>query len=106
MGAAVSLNFAVRYPERVRASAIRSAWTDEPMAPGVVQAYADLGRCLRNGGLEAFKQTPGWEIVREPSAYTRGASTCLFDDPSAIRNWRKYLILPEQTPIDLSELSA
>ena len=108
MGAAVSLNFAVRYPERVRALLlIRSAWTDEPMAPGVVQAYADLGRCLRNGGLEAFKQTPGWEIVREPSAYTRGAFTGPFDDPSAIRNWRKYLILPEQTPIDsLSELSA
>ena len=48
MGAGTALNIAVRHPERVTSLLlIRNAWTDRPMEPDVIQAYEDLGRCLR-----------------------------------------------------------
>lgn len=100
MGAAVSLNTAIRYPGRVRALLlIRNAWTDKPMSEEVQTAYADLGRCLKEGGAEAFKQTEGWKIVDGPSDYTRNAFLQPFDDPASVRNWQKYLILPAMVPV-------
>ncbi len=100
MGAGAALNIAVRFPERVESLLlIRNAWTDRPMEPDVIRAYEDLGRCLKEGGIEAFRKTPGWEIVKEPSAYTRNAFISPFSDPSCQRNWQKYLILPGKTPI-------
>ena len=106
MGAGTALNIAIRHPERVTSLLlIRNAWTDRPMEPDVVQAYEDLGRCLREGGLKAFQKTPGWEIVKEPSAYTRSAFTRPFTDPTEQKNWQKYLILPRRIPIrDKAEL--
>ncbi len=110
MGAAVSLNLAVRYPNRVRKLLlIRNAWTEKPMSAAVQTAFHDLGTCLREGGLEAFYQTEAWSIVSEPSAYTRNAFVSMFEDESSRKNWQKFQILPGKTPIPslevLSELS-
>ena len=100
MGAAVSVNIAVRYPERVKALLlIRNAWTCVPMAPDRILAYADMGRCLQEGGEELFKTTGGWDIVREPSAYTRNAFLLPFGEEPNIRNWQKFCILPSMAPI-------
>lgn len=104
MGAAVCLNFVLRYPGRVKALLlIRNAWTDQPMSENVRRAYADMGNCLREGGLKAFQQTEGWKIVNRDSDYTRHAFTCTFADESCKKFWQKYLILPEKVPIPSAE---
>lgn len=100
MGAAVCLNVATRYQNRVeKLLLIRNAWTDLPMSGEVQRAFHDLGRTLKTGGIEAFYRTEGWKIVVESSEYTRNAFTCTFKDPSCLKNWQKYLILPQKTPI-------
>lgn len=106
MGAAVCLNGAVRYPRRVKSLLlIRNAWTDQPMSQKVQKAYGDLGKALRQGGVEAFQKMEGWQIVRESSDYTRSAFLGAFLDPSNQKNWQKYEILPACTPISsLDEL--
>ena len=55
MGAAVCLNFAVRFPDRVKQLLlVRNAWTDRPMSPEVQAAYRDLGLALKTGDIENF----------------------------------------------------
>lgn len=104
MGAAVCLNLAVRYPGRVRKLLlIRNAWMENPMPEGTRRAYADLGNCLREGGLEAFYQTEGWKLVSEASPYTRNAFTCTFEEESCRKYWQTYLILPGKTPVTSAE---
>lgn len=100
MGAAVCLNFAVRFPDRVkRLLLVRNAWTDRPMSPEVQTAYRDLGLALKTGDIENFYSSEGWNIVNGPSDYTRNAFTCTFQDPACLRFWQKYLILPPKVPI-------
>ena len=100
MGAAVCLNLAVRYPQKVeKFLLIRNAWTDHPMSDKVQKAYYDLGACLQEGGIERFYTTEGWQIVKEPSAYTCNAFTSPFEDKACVKYWQKYQILPEKTPI-------
>src|SRR5262249_11354645 len=51
MGAAVALNVAVRYPERVDGLVLsRPAWLDGPMPPENVARYAAIARLLRRVG--------------------------------------------------------
>lgn len=100
MGAAVSLNAAVRCPERVmQLLLIRNAWTDHPMPEAVCAAYRDLGNALKNRSPEEFYASEGWRTVKEPSAYTRNTFLSTFEDSSCVRFWQKYLILPGKTPI-------
>lgn len=101
MGAAVSLNLAIRCPERVtKLLLVRNAWTDQPMSEEVQEAYADLGRALHEGGPDAFRKTRGWKTVRDTSSsYTRNAFMSTFDDPACVRNWQKYFILPPRAPV-------
>ena len=100
MGAAVSLNAASRYPDRVRGLLlIRNAWTDKPMSEEVRTAYRDLGMSLKSGGPEAFYQTEGWNIVKECSSYTKQAFLSPFFEPASVKNWQKYVILPDKAPV-------
>lgn len=104
MGAAVCLNFAVRYPQRVKKLLlIRNAWMEEPMEKEKQIAYADMGNCLKTGGIEAFYRTEGWKIVQNTSPYTKNAFTCTFTDPACLKYWEKYLILPEKAPVTSAE---
>lgn len=104
MGAAVCLNIAVRYPRYVeQLFLIRNAWMEHPMEEDRRKAYADMGKCLQEGGIEAFYKTEGWEIVKEPSAYTRTAFTCTFEDPCCLKHWQKFLILPSKAPVKTVE---
>ena len=99
MGAGVCLNLALRYPHRVsRLLLIRNAWTEKPMAEKLIRAYADLGRCLENGGKEAFFESEGWQTVKEPSAYTRNAFLLPFSEEHNVNNPKKYLLLPPDAP--------
>ncbi len=64
MGAAVCLNIAVRYPQRVeKMLLIRNAWTDKPMAEEVCRAYWDMCHPFEYGELIA-QHIPG-AVFRE-----------------------------------------
>ena len=106
MGAAVSLNIAVRYPERIESLLlIRNAWTIEPMSEDVQKAYYDMGLALKENSIDAFYDTEGWNLVKEPSVYTRNAFVSPFADEACLKYWEKYLILPKKTPIhDVKQL--
>jgi pimeloyl-ACP methyl ester carboxylesterase len=61
MGAAVALNFALRYPQRVQALVlVRPAWLHEPL-PANLQVYPRIAALIRRTGAaqasEHFKQT-------------------------------------------------
>ncbi len=101
MGAAVSLNVAVRYPKRVeKLLLIRNAWTNQPMHENVQMAYEALGKCLNTGGISCFLKTKEWkEILEQETLYTRRAFTCNFEDESCLKFWKKYLLLPKLAPI-------
>lgn len=110
MGAAVCLNIAVRYADKVKGlMLIRNAWTNKPMSKKVQLAYKDMGKCLKKGGEEAFKKTEGFEIVNVESNYTKNAFSSPFTDPSCLKYWEKYLILPSKVPVqsedDLKKIS-
>ena len=100
MGAAVCLNLALRFPERVQSLLlIRNAWTDAPQAQPVRQAFRDLGYALQQGSQEAFLKSEGGKIVAETTPYTKNAFAIPFREAPNLKNWRKYLLLPEQAPI-------
>ena len=106
MGAAVSLNIAVRYPEKVEGLLlIRNAWTIEPMSKEVQKAYYDMGLALKEKSIDAFYETVGWNLIKEQSFYTRNAFVSPFRDEACLKYWEKYLILPGKTPVhDLGQL--
>ena len=100
MGAAVCLNLAVRFPERVeKLLLIRNAWLDGPMAEPVRRAYYDLGQSLHLGGMDAFRETLSYPVISETTPYTQNAFTIPFGEEFNRRNWQKYCILPGQAPV-------
>ena len=104
MGAAVCLNLAVRFPERVeKLLLIRNAWLDGPMPEPVRRAYYDLGQSLRLGGLDAFRETRSYPVIMETTPYTQNAFTIPFGEAFNRRNWQKYCILPGQAPVSSLE---
>ena len=42
--------------------------------------------------------------MAEPSDYTRGAFLSPFRDPSSLKNWKKYLLLPPQKAVSSAEV--
>ena len=104
MGAAVSLAAALRAPERVLGlGLIRNAWTHEPMAKPVRDAYWHLGEALKQRSIDAFYASAGWETVSQQSPYTRNAFLSTFQDEDCLKNWQKYQLLPPQTPFQAPE---
>jgi len=100
MGAAVGLNIATRFPKRVeKLFLIRNAWTDRSMSVDLQKAYEDLGHSLEKRSIKEFYQTEGWKIVKKASSYTQDAFTGCFEDPSCLKNWQKYLVLPNKVPV-------
>ena len=109
MGAAVALNVAVRYPQRVeRLLLVRNAWTDRPMSGDVTQAYRDLGLALKEKDEAAFWASEGGKIVTATgSAYTKGAFAGPFSEEPQLKNWQKFLLLPPKAPVrDISEIAS
>ncbi len=107
MGAAVSLNLSLRYPERVeKLLLVRSAWLDTSMSSWLKRAFFDLGCALREGGLEAFNNSVGYQIVDNHSSYVKNAFIKQFNNENNHRNWEKFILLPNCFPvIDLDNLS-
>ena len=100
MGAAVALNFALRYPDRVIGLILsRPAWLDGPN-PWNVRMFTVIARLLREHGpargRELFKQTPEFaETAREFPDVARSLGG-QFENPRAAEN----VVNLERIPLD------
>lgn len=101
MGAAVSLNLALRFPDRVQGLAlVRPAWTDGPMKPEVRDLFELLARYLKRRDEEGFLATPEYAHLKAISAYAAEAFSGNFRNEVSLRNYRKFILLPAQAPFD------
>ena len=115
MGAAVSLNLAVRYPSYVqKLILIRNVWSWEAMSADRQKAYDDLGRCLEcyqestdddwKLWIEHFWSTEGGKNVKAArSTYTENAFSLPFREDYNVLWNKKYSLLPPQIPVSNRE---
>ncbi len=102
MGSGVSLNIALRYPDRVMGLLLsRPAWLDQPM-PDNLLAIATIGRLIRERGarkgLELFKQSD--EYLRIVQEAPNAAESLLgqFEHPRAEETAIKLERIPNDAP--------
>ena len=100
MGAAVALNFALRYPERLIGLVLqRPAWLDAPRQENT-GIYPFMARLLReNGaekGLELFKASAAYQKVFQESPNAAKSMTAYFLKPRA----GETAALLERIPLD------
>ncbi len=99
MGAGVALNFALRYPERLRGLVlVRPAWLHQPM-PANLQLYPQIAELLRRqgpAGQAEFAQSPAYQAMAV--AHPAGAVSVLkqFERPHA----RDFADVLERLPYD------
>lgn len=107
MGAGVSVNVAVRYPERVRGIfLVRNAWLDGPMEPNIVNGFALVDRYIgMKDGREKYLADPEVQQFRQEMPGCAKAFLNYFDSESCVRMHRKFAVMPEKQPIrDRSQL--
>ncbi len=100
MGAAVALNFALRYPGRVRGLILqRPAWLDGPRHENV-EVYTEMARLIRRHGalkgLEVFKLSPLYQNVLKQSPNAAKSLVGQFLHPRA----EETVVLFERIPLD------
>jgi sugar phosphate isomerase/epimerase/pimeloyl-ACP methyl ester carboxylesterase len=100
MGAAVALNFTLRYPGRVRALVLqRAAWLDAPRRENVA-IYTFIAQLIRQHGpqkgLEVFKLSAPYRYVLQESPNAAKSMVGYFLDPRALET----VALLERIPLD------
>jgi pimeloyl-ACP methyl ester carboxylesterase len=100
MGAAVSLNFTLRYPERVLGLILsRPAWLDGPMAQNA-EIYARIAQLIRQEGskrgLEQFRQSQEYLTMVRQSPDSANSLVGQFDNSRA----EETVVRLEQIPRD------
>lgn len=104
MGAGVSVNLAIRYPERVsKLILVRNAWLDGPMRDQIRRWYQQVAEYLRNGDKQGFIKTDIFKEITEIAPGTAETFLGLFHDPASLRYPEKYEIMPAQRPIKSME---
>jgi pimeloyl-ACP methyl ester carboxylesterase len=102
MGAAVSLNLALRYPERVLALVLsRPAWLDRPPG-GNVRVYTCMARLIRRHGArragELFRETGLYRAVRRSSSDAAESLLRQFQDPDIEETVVRLERIPGDSP--------
>lgn len=102
MGAGLSLNFALRYPERTLGLILsRPAWLDEPF-PENVRMFPVMGDFIRRLGAEAghraFRESPTYAQVRAESTDSAAALDGMFLHPRAEETVDKFDRIPHDCP--------
>jgi pimeloyl-ACP methyl ester carboxylesterase len=111
MGAAVALNFALRFPDRLRGLVLsRAAWVDGPM-PDNVRRYAAIARLIREHGarrgLELFRESDEYREVFRQSPDAAASLLGQFENPRAEETVLKLERIPNDAPLrDLAALGA
>jgi len=102
MGAAVALNIALRYPDRVRALVLqRPAWLGQPM-PGNLRVLVMIGELIRQHGAQAgkklFKASPEYAALEHESSDAAASNLAQFDHPRAEETAIKLVRIPNDAP--------
>ncbi len=111
MGAAVAVNLALRYPERVSALLlIRPAWTDEPN-PAHLSALCHAGELLQRMGsvvgARAFAESLEYAHVRAASPAAASSLLEQFRDTNASQRAVRLVQMPLSNPFKrLADLGA
>lgn len=100
MGAAVALNFALRFPQHVLGLVLsRPAWLDHPMRQNA-QIYGTIARLIREygakRGLEQFKQTDLYAETLRQSPDSANSLVTQFEHPRA----EETVVKLERIPLD------
>ena len=100
MGAGVSVNLAIRYPQRLLGAVlIRAAWMDAPMEEELVCWFAKVHEYIgRDNGLQQYQQDPqvqkvcqAWGLPDNGNGY--------FESESCQRMSKKFAIMPSCQPV-------
>lgn len=102
MGAAVALNIALRYPNRVRALVVqRPAWLGEPM-PDNLRALVQIGELIRAHGAKrgkaVYAASPEYRALERESPDTAASGLAQFDHPRAEETAIKLVRIPNDAP--------
>ena len=102
MGAAVALNIALRYPERVRGLVLqRPAWLDQPM-PENLHVLVRIGELIRDHGAqkgkELFKASKDYADLQRMSLEAAASNLSQFDHPRAEETVVRLLRIPNDAP--------
>lgn len=102
MGAAIALNIALRYPDRVKALVLqRPAWLGQPM-PDNLRVLVKIGELIREHGAqkgkEIFKTLPEYAALEKESPDTAASNLAQFDHPRAEETAIKLLRIPNDAP--------
>ncbi len=107
MGAAVALNFALRFPERTRGLVLsRPAWLAGPMEENA-RIYAAIAKLTREHGAargrEAFAETEDYRKTLRLSPDAAASLLGQFDNPRAEETVAKLERIPTDSPVDRLE---
>jgi len=100
MGAGVSVNVAIRYPQRLLGAVlIRTAWMDAPMNQDLILWFAKACEYIdQDNGLAKYQQDPdvqrickAWGLPDNGNGY--------FESESCRSMSRKFVIMPPQQPV-------
>lgn len=102
MGAAVALNIALRFPERLHALILsRPAWEDRPL-PGSLEIFPAIAALIRDygaeGGLERFRALPIYAEIAKASPDNINALESQFLHPRAEETVAKLERIPADAP--------
>jgi pimeloyl-ACP methyl ester carboxylesterase len=102
MGAAVALNFTLRYPQRVGGLVLsRPAWLNGPMRENA-RVFGLIARLIREHGprqgREHFQRSPEYLEIRRQSAASANALLGQFDHPRAEETVVKLERIPNDAP--------
>jgi pimeloyl-ACP methyl ester carboxylesterase len=108
LGSAVSVNAALRYPERVSALVLsRPAWIDRPV-PENVRLYSTIAKLLQSvgarEGLERFRRTAEFQAMERESPDCAKSLLGQFEQPRAEECAARLARLVVQTPCHDREL--
>ena len=103
MGAAVSLNFVLRYPNRTLGSIFsRPAWLDQPMSQEIRDMFREVVRLIREDGPRTgrhmlTKYEPYLDLARKSPAVAQ-SFLGYFDYHYAEITTAKYILMPADRP--------
>jgi pimeloyl-ACP methyl ester carboxylesterase len=103
MGAAVALNFVLRYPERTIGCVFsRPAWLDHPMPQSHQNLFRDIAKLiLEHGpdrGREIFGKSPRYARLQQESQAVAQSFLNYFDYKHAKTTVKKFLSMPADMP--------
>lgn len=102
MGAGISLNLALRYPERVSGLVLsRLAWLDQPLPPNM-EVFVQVGELIQQygaqKGLSIFQQSPEYKRLLIEAPDTASSLVGQFQHARAEETVVKLLRIPRDAP--------